>query len=240
MASSLVDAHIEAQARLRVRAAAAMALAWRSMPSYDESDVPAFVAKAVPITTAAQRASVSVTSAFLGRRIGATSAGVPVDDVLRKVRNGVSANEVYRRPFVTVWTGLKNGAEYADAVHAGLDRATSAVEMDVQLAMRQTLVEVGQTHTTILGYQRVPDANACAFCRLVAGQRYHVDQLLPVHNRCGCGVDVITPENRDDFTGRKKYDQPRTVGPDGTVAAIEQHGELGPVLVDGRNSFTSL
>jgi hypothetical protein len=217
-----------------------MALAWRSMPSYDESDVPAFLARAVPITAAAQRASVSVTSAFLTRRVGTTSASVPVDDVLAKVRNGVSADEVYRRPFVTVWTGLKNGNRYEDAVHAGLDRAVSSAEMDVQLAMRQTLVDVGQTHTLILGYQRVPDADACAFCRLVAGQRYHVDQLMPVHNRCGCGVDVITPENRDDFTGRKKYDQARTVGPDGTVAAVAEHGELGPVLVDGKQSFTSL
>jgi hypothetical protein len=240
--SALVDAHIQAQARIRAQAAAAMTSAWRSLPSYNESDVPAFLARAVPITTAAQRASVSITSAFVARRIGAAPRAVPPSHVMAAVRNGTPPSEVYRRPFVDVWSGLKAGTQYAEAVATGLDRATSSVQMDVQLAMRQTLTDVAAQHTSIVGYQRVPDAGACNFCRLIAGQRYHSDQLMPVHNRCGCGVDVITAENRGDFTGKAANDQaiPATVGPDGTVAAVEQHGELGPLVVDGRDSFTHL
>lgn len=237
----LVDAHIEAQRRLREQAAAAVAAAWQSLPAYNEADVATFLARAVPVTQAAQRASVQVTSAFLQRLVGARVAPAP-EQVLAKVRNGTPPTEVYRRPFVNVWTDLKHGKPYEMAVASGLERATSSVQMDVQLAMRQTLVDVAQRNTMILGYQRVPDPGACAFCRLIAGQRYHVDQLMPVHNRCGCGVEPITSENRDQFTGRKKFDQaiPATVGPDGTVTAIVDHGELGPLVVDGHDHFTSL
>jgi hypothetical protein len=112
--------------------------------------------------------------------------------------------------------------------------------MDVQLAMRQTLVTVGEQTDQIVGYQRVPDPGACAFCTLVAGQRYHTAELMPVHNHCGCGVDVITAETRGDFTGKRENDQTSTVGDDGTVSRVVEHGELGPLLVDGTDHFTHL
>lgn len=243
MSSELVAAHIEAQAQVRARAALAMAVAWRSLPSYDDTDVPAFLARAVPVTLASQRASVRLTMAFLARA-GGTPGGARVSAgrVLSGVRNGVAPAVVYRRPFVTVWTALKDGAAYEDAVASGLDRATSAAQTDVQLAMRQTLVEVGAADTRILGYRRVPDPDACGFCRLIAGQRYLTEQLLPVHSRCGCGVEVITATNRGDFTGRRANDLaiPATVGADGTIAAVAEHGELGPLVVDGRDNFTAL
>jgi hypothetical protein len=107
----------------------------------------------------------------------------------------------------------------------------------VQLAMRQTLVDIGDQDDLILGYQRVPDTGACAFCRLVAGQRYRTNQLMPIHAHCGCGVDVITAANRADFTGKAANDL--SVTRDGVTAEVREHGELGPVLVDGQHEFTT-
>jgi hypothetical protein len=237
-----VAAHIAAQAALRTRAQERMTRIWQGLPAYDEANVPQFLAAAVPLDQAAARASVSITNAFLAKRLKTAPAAIDPSKVLTQLRGGVSPTDVYRRPFVTVWSALKDGTSYADAVRAGGARATSTVAMDVQLAMRQTLVAVGGTSTKIVGYQRVPDPGACAFCTLIAGQRYHTDQLMPVHNHCGCGVDVITAENRGDFTGKRANDQaiPATVGPDGTVAAIVDHGELGPLLVNGHDHFTAL
>lgn len=40
----------------------------------------------------------------------------------------------------------------------------------------------------IVGYERVPDGDACKLCNLAAGQRYRKPNLMPIHNRCGCGV----------------------------------------------------
>lgn len=237
-AQQAVEAHIEAQRRLRARAAAAIAAAWSALPSYDETDVPAFLARAVPVTTAAQHTSVALTAAFLARRLRSQPASVPAAAILAQVRNGTPPADVYRRPFVTVWSALKDGKLYEDAAAAGLARASSTAEMDVQLAMRQTLVTVGQVDERILGYQRVPDAGACEFCRLIAGQRYTTDQLMPVHNRCGCGVDVITADNRGDFTGKPENDLSATG--DGISTAVVDHGELGPLVVNGADHFTAL
>lgn len=237
-AGALTEAHIAAQERLRQFAAAGVVAAWTGLPGYDEQNVPEFLSKAVPVVDAAQRAAVSVTEAYIARAIGRRTIGVDAQRLIgAAVRNGTAPAEVYRRPFVTVWSALKDGTLYEDAVRAGLERASVAAETDVQLSMRQTLTEVARVDRTILGYRRVPDANACEFCRLVAGQRYRTDQLMPLHPRCGCSVDVITAENRHEFTGNPSNDL--SVTENGVTAAVREHGELGPMLVDGADHFTT-
>lgn len=230
----LVEAYIAAQAALRARAGAQMASRWAALPSYDRGDIPSFLAAAVPLARAVKSASVRITATFVAQRLKVPALGVNANDVV--IRNGVDPAEVYARPFVNVWSDLKAGRPYPDAVASGLHRATSAVQMDAQLAMRQTLVVAARQEPRILGYRRVPDPGACPFCLLIAGRRYLTDQLQPVHNHCGCGVDVITEENRGDFTGRPENDL--NVTRDGVTAAVVEHGELGPLLVNGDDHFT--
>lgn len=226
-----VAAYIAAQASLRARAGAAMAARWASLPAYNREDVPAFLRLAVPLTLATQRASVAITTAFLARRLGVPQFGINPADVV--IRNGVPPEEVYSRPFVNVWSDLKDGKAYEDAVASGLHRATSAVQMDAQLANFATLPVAARQEPRILGYRRVPDPGACAFCLLIAGRRYTTEHLQPVHNHCGCGVDVITAENRGDFTGKPENDLDLPAG-----VAVAEHGELGPLLVDPAETFT--
>lgn len=233
-----VAAHIEAEKRLRDQTATAIAQAWQQLPSYDDTDVPTFLARAVPVVLAAQRVSAALTNAFLAQRLGRQPLGLDLAQLVgASVRGGTPPEEVYRRPFVTVWSDLKNGVDHADAVLAGLERATSAAQMDVQLTMRQTLAAVAEQDERIVGYQRVPDSDACEFCRLVSGMRYLRSDLMPIHNRCGCGVDVITTDQRDLFFGKKANDLDLPL-PDGV--AIAEHGELGPLLVDPAQHFTRL
>lgn len=235
-----VRAHIAQQQRLRDQVTAQVAAAWAALPSYDEGDVATFLAAALPVVLAAQRAAVLLTNAFLGLRLGRGPAEIDPDRLIGPhLRNGTEPSDVYRRPFVTTWSKLKEGTGWEDAVKAGGDRATSAAATDCQLAMRETLREVGEKDDLILGFQRVPDPGACDFCRLVAGQRYTTGQLMPIHNHCGCGVDVITEANRGDFTGDPEHDL-SVSREDGLTAAVEEHGELGPVLVDGAHAFTAL
>ena len=239
MSEQLAQAHIAAQEQVRRQTAAAVARAWTSLPGYDRADVPQFLAAAVLIVAAGQRRSVALTNAFLARAVGRAPLPLDVSALTgAAVRAGTPPDDVYTRPFVTTWTALKDGAPWEDAVAAGEHRATSAAAMDVQLSMRQTLVVAGEQDPRILGYQRVPDAGACEFCRLVAGQRYRTDQLMPIHNHCGCGVDVIIPENRHRFTGNPANDL--SVTRDGVTAAVADHGELGPLLVNGEDHFTAL
>lgn len=233
------EAHIVGQARLRASAEAAVTQAWRALPSYDEQNVPAFLARAVPAVQVAQRSSIALTAAFLARQAGGPVPPADVAAILASTRSGTPLGEVYRRPFVTVWTALGRGTMWDDAVAAGLARATAAASFDVQAAMRSTLVDIGERTDRIVGYQRVPDAGACAFCQLVAGQRYTTADLMPVHNRCGCGVDVITTENRGDFF-RGNPDNDLDLDPQAPRVTVEEHGELGPLLVDAEHEFTAL
>lgn len=228
----LTRAHIEAEARLRALTERAVRRAWTGLASYDQADVPNFLSLVVPVIEAAQRQSVALTVAYLARAVDGPAVGLNVPEVIAGLRNGVPSSEVYRRPFVTVWSDLKDHRPYEQAVNAGLARASASAAMDVQLAMRQTLVAVGERSDTIVGYQRVPDADACAFCVLVAGQRYLTEQLLPIHNRCGCGVDVITAADRGNFFAGNMANDLSIPG-----VAVHEHGELGPVLGDPNHSF---
>lgn len=235
--TALAESHIRAQARTRAATERAIASLWQRLPAYNEADAAAFIKPAVATVTAAQRASISLTAAFIARSLGRQPPPINTGLILAALRPGTTPQDVYRRPFVTVWTDLKAGTPYDQAVTAGQARAQATAAMDVQLAMRQTLTAVGQRTDEILGYQRVPDSGACAFCRLIAGQRYTTEQLMPVHNRCGCGVDVITEGNRGDFTGNPENDL--SITRDGLTAAVVEHGELGPVVVNGAHHFTA-
>ena len=231
---TIADAHIEGQRRIRSALERAVADAWTNLGTWDEEDVDRWLLTVLPLVAAAQRTGAALTNAFLAAVVGRSPIGLPLDDLTgAAVRNGAPPREVYRRPFVTYWTALKDGADWADAHTAGRARASSTAAMDVQLSMRATLRAVGERDDNILGYRRVPDGDACEFCKLIAGQRYTVSDLMPVHNRCGCGVDVITRENRGDFTGRAEndLDLPARV-------AIHEHGELGPVVTDANHHFT--
>src|SRR3954452_23626755 len=98
--SDLVAAYIAAQAALRARSGAQMAATWQALPNYDRSDIPSFLATAVPLAQAVKIASVRITSAFLTNRVGKPVVVNPQDVA---IRNGVDPAEVYSRPFVNVW-----------------------------------------------------------------------------------------------------------------------------------------
>lgn len=227
MPPRLADVHITLQERLRAIVGRLIAQLWGGLPNHDQEQLPVWLGRAVPLVMAAGRQSTALTDAFLGHAMDREPLGVEF-----RYPRPVDPFEVYTRPFITYYTAVKDrDKDEEQAIFEGLDRATSAAQTDVQLAMRQTLVQVGEQDDLILGYRRVPDADACEFCKLVSGQRYHTSELMPVHNHCGCGVDVITAENRGDFGGKQHLDRPHV--------AVREHGELGPVLVDPAHDFTA-
>lgn len=226
MASPLVEAHIEAQRRLRELVSRAVRGLWVGLPGYDERDVPVWLAGVVPVVLAGQRQSVALTEAYIARSLQRAPLGVNPDDLTgAAARNGTSPQEVYRRPFVTVWTALKAGTAYEEAVNAGLARATGSAAMDVQLSSRATFTVVQQADDAIQGWQRVADGGACAFCLTIDGAFVKSADASPLHNHCGCSLEPVTEPVRS------------TPVPEGV--AVHAHGELGAVLTDPAHDFTS-
>jgi len=227
-------------ARLRASASTYVANRWDSLGHYDEADVAPFVAQVVPIIGAAQRQAVALTDGYLARMTGRSPIGLDIATLTgAAVRAGTDPSTVYGRPFVNVWTALKNGELWATAVEAGRARALDTATMDVALSTRAAARAVGQEDDRIVGFQRVTDGDACEFCDLVSDQRYTTEDLMPLHNNCGCTVEPILSSERHRFTGNLANDLSIPVTRDGVTAAVRDHGELGPLLVNGDDHFTT-
>lgn len=230
MASRLAHSHIVAQARLRHLVANGVGRAWRSLPGYDERDVEAFLAQAVPLVSAGQKRSQALTEAYLAAFMGRAPLGVQP----APIRNGEDPKAVYRRPFVTVWTALQTGSKYDDAVNAGLARATSTAAMDVQLASRSAFQAVQDADEGVYGWQRVADGGACEFCQAVDGAYLKSADASPLHPACGCSLEPLTSPHP-----RARYlPDGRDLKRDGF--AVHQHGELGAVIGSPEHSFETL
>lgn len=225
MPSQLTSSHILAQERLRTLLSTAVGTAWSNLPGYDRHNVDEFLAAAVPLVVAGQRRAAALTEVYVATHLGRTPRGVPAR-VGADLRNGVPPEEVYRRPFVQVWSALKAGTGFLDAVSGAQARAQASVEMDVQLASRAMFQDAQDAYDIEFGYQRVADGGACAFCLEVDGAYVKSADAMPLHNRCGCSLEPLTaPHPRAKFL------------PSGV--AVHEHGELGPVLTAPDQNFTS-
>jgi hypothetical protein len=239
MSSPLALAHIEAEKRLRVAVRNHVAQVWKGLPGYDRANVDQWLTEVLPMIEAAQRSSVTVTQAYLARALDRPPAAVNLHELIGSaVRNGAAPAEVYTRPFVTLWSELGEGTPWADASSMALSRAAGIAATDVQLSMRDTLSAVGSAESAIYGYERAADAGACNFCLEVDGAYVGASEPMPLHNGCGCGVEVLESAHKgavrlpDGQVVRDYQYGPEKPTPLPGGVAIAHHGELGPVLVD--------
>ena len=228
MPSAVAEAQTIMQARIRDALVAAVSAAWLRLPGYDEEHVAGWLEQVVPMVLAAQSASANMTDAYLAHFLGRQPLGVSASAVTgAALRAGATPQQVYRRPFVNVWTALSKGQDFELAVRAGMARAGDLAATDVQLAHRAALRSVQLKDQRIQAWSRVPDANACAFCRKIAGAKVHSADAMPLHPGCGCTLEPLT--------------EPVPVAtalPEGV--AVNQHGELGPILGDPAHAFTTV
>lgn len=247
MSEALTRAHIEAERRLRVAVTQLVERAWRGLPGHDEANVDQFVSRVVPVILGGQRQSVAVTEAYLALKLGRDAAiGVDPDTLIgAAVRNGTPPEEVYKRPFVTLWSALGDGTQFAEAYNAALARATTSAAADLQLSMRATAGAVQAADEKIFGYQRVADGEACSFCSEVDGAYLKDGDAMPLHPNCGCSVDPLTAAHPravhlpDGTRIRSFQGGPLINTPPPAGVAISEHGELGPMLHDPAHDFTS-
>lgn len=251
----LARTHTVAMAILRNMISRLLRAAWEDMPAYNETDIDRWLAQVVPIVGAGQRQAASLTDAYLARAMERRPLGVDPKLVIgAAVRSGTTPEEEWRRPFVTLWSALSRGAAYEQALKDAWERADAMAQLDVQLSMRATAREIGLRDDGIYGWRRVTDGNACALCQIASTQRYHRGDLLPIHARCGCTVAPLTSPS-DQIVDRRLYGEleasgaiqrrtaqrqrARGVEPAPVVAAVRRHGELGPVLVNASDNFTT-
>lgn len=195
--TAIIEAYGTRYDQIRSATAIALERAWRRHGGPTEANATGWLAAAVPVVEGAQIAVVQLVDAYLAAFIEDT-VRTPIDPIGLDqaaltggaVRGGIDMVEVYRRPIVQVRTALSRGATPDDARAQGLAKATSSGETDVALSHRAASSAGMQAHG-IVGYQRVLDGKACTLCALASTQRYRSENLLPIHNRCGCRVAPI-------------------------------------------------
>lgn len=249
--------------------------AWLAQKSTrSAADRAAFQRHAESIIRAAQHTVVALQGAYLSRAAeiaGQTWKTATVSSsFLDTLRTGVDFSTEYERPFNQLYTALASGANYDQATQAGLTRLESLAKTDLQLAAsragQQAVAkqpDAGDTETGkphVVGYQRVTTSgHPCALCLIASTQRYHVEDLMPIHPGCQCIVDPIwgtgyTPRVIDvallkqvhqaikDEFGAKNAAARTIPGTDidyRDVLIVQHNGELGPVLaVRGQNWMT--
>lgn len=225
--------------------------------SWDEADADRFTAAVAPVVAAGRNRASALTAAYLSRSLGVPVGARDIDP------RGVDPAVVWRRPFVTLWSGLKAGRSFTSALAAASARVDAMAQTDVQLAMtttvRDTLEDPPPDAPRVVGYMRVLTGESCGLCAVASTQRYKAGDLMPIHDRCDCGVEPILEGERPagrvinrDLLNRLKSQDLKSdraslkhvrVDTDGNVVLPEvqvvTHGEIGPVLVDAAHDFKS-
>lgn len=141
------------QAALRQQLAVALASVWAATtatPDFSPVAAAKFVAQILPITTGAQRAMAALTVAAFNQRIQPSRPiTVPMEQVTGQALRGTPPAEVYARPFKEIKWRLSQGKSLGQAVDAGLRRANSIAESDLQLAHTHTARRYLQQATTL-------------------------------------------------------------------------------------------
>jgi hypothetical protein len=155
------------------------------------------------------------------------------------LRNGVPPEIEYVRPFKEIWYQLSQDKDFAEAVGIGETRAMAMINTDLQLARthsaRYALGESGPS-VGVVGYRRVPSSDsACSLCQIAATQRYHIQDLMPIHANCHCGIEPIEGTRKIGQKIDLKFADP--VPPDFPGLTVHENGEIGPVLTVKGQAF---
>lgn len=167
---------------------------WLASPNYRDADVARIIRQIVPLVEGGQIQLANLTNAYViatADAIGVPARVVPIDRAGVLDPRGVPKVEVYQRPANEVYTQLAKGESMTRAVEVGTQRLASIVSTDLQLARR------GQASKALAGtgfryYIRVLTGREnCALCAIASTQRYNVENLMPIHPGCDCGVRPV-------------------------------------------------
>jgi hypothetical protein len=261
---AVVAAYQQRYGAIRSQVLARVDALWRQHGGLSESDADAWLAAVLPVVDGAQHATTGLVGGYAAtvlRLAGDRGAAPSLDAAAAAATRGVDPAEVYMRPVITARAEVSRGATYHEAVEVARTRAGVTAQTDVALAQRDSMAQVEHQSSRIVGWRRVLTGASCAFCATASTQRYGGPNLMPIHDRCDCGVapiigssdpgHVINRPLLDNLKSAAKEakgtssgywsNRHASVDEDGNVTltqpAVKQHGELGPVLVDPEHHF---
>lgn len=166
-------------------------------------------------------------------------------------RSNVGASDVYMRPVDQFIWRRRNGGTIEESQAAFEERLIEIAESDLAAADRDEAQRLYNAVQEVTAYRRIihPElskSGTCGLCIVASAQVYSTDELMPLHGgSCNCDTLPITIGNDPGF--RLNDDDLKTIyAAAGSTAAddlvntrvtINEHGELGPVLVKKGDHF---
>lgn len=204
-----------------------MAATWTRLANVDQPSAERFTKAAAALSTAAVAATAALSQSMYDVLAPETDGDIaPV-----VIRNGLPPTELYQRSIVTARSLLAGGAVWAVAMAAGQARAVSAARTDVILANRAAAQAQGDARPEVTGFSRLLDPGACEYCSSLADETYSSADDVPLHPNCGCSVAPII--------GRSDPARALNGKPDHADVAVHDHGEMGAVITDAGDEFST-
>lgn len=256
---AVAERHAAARQSLMLTLLKALLGLWGSFDRWDDRDmVEAYAARSATLVdiTLLQSRRLGHTYA---KTILSTMGALPADGKLPAVedvypRSGTNQVDTYSRVAETYLWKRKQGLDDAAATEAALDRLAVMAETDVMLAERDETQRVYAKGKGVIGRRRIihPELSksgySCGLCVVASDMVYKVAELMPIHDRCNCTDMAITEDydpgsilNRDDLE-RLYAANGGTYGQDlkRLKVGINEHGEVGPILVRVKDHFTDV
>lgn len=269
-ADTLTAAYMRQNAAIRSGATSYAAAVWDGSRELRDDHVRQIIGRITPTVQGAQLQAATLANAFVQRLAlleGSASGSIPpVDREAVLGYRGVPVAEVYRRPAITAYTKLAEGASFDLARDAGRRRLLSLVATDLQQARtrqsRDAYAATGLEYTVRV----LSGRENCALCVVAATQRYRAGGLQAVHPGCDCGErgvradydpgvvierEVVEETHSAIWEQLEQYDRnARDLGLNKTTArgrrisdftdliVTREHGELGPTLTWRQDRFT--
>lgn len=263
-AERLAAAQVATQRQVRRRVLRTLLVLWAGLQGWRDADADAFVAAAAPVVEAGQRQTAAVAVAWLARFLQEAGLDVPdVDFDAVTDRRGVPKAEVYRRPFVTVRNAIAVTGVVETAVEQGRRRLESIAATDLQMAKVATSRQVlERSDDRVVGWRRVlVGSQSCGLCVTAASQRYHKEDLMPIHPGCDCNVAPIIGDADPGRVVAGQTEDGQSINLEDLHPAVQErfgvssrdartgldyrdvlvtreHGEIGPVLARKGDKFT--
>lgn len=247
-----------ARRRLTDRLVAALVALWSARASWHKSDVPDFLADAVPLVQAAQRTLADLVAAQVADHASealSRPVSVPLlpDEDVTDLRAGTSVDEAYSRVFGEVWQALAEGEDLPAAVERGRTRLEGVAEFDMQQAFAEATAKAQlrlEERSRPKWWERtLTGSENCALCIAASTRAYRVGELNPIHPGCDCGVQehwtpvptgTLHPDRLAEAY-QALYDETGADSTSGDLLRdiLVSHDELGTVLTRPRKSKTS-
>lgn len=251
----LVAQQAAAAAQITDRTLVLLAVLWEAITDHrDPEQLGRFASRAASAIHAAESTTGRLTEAYLRRILRSLGVNVPARRRLvtmpQSLRYGVPLEDVVLRPAATVRFLRSEDTPPDAAGAAGRARLETIGQTQVQLAQREAARQIFSSLDRVRAFRRVirpelSEGGTCGLCIAASDRVYSRGDLLPIHDKCKCATLPIVGE-RDPGQRLNDEDLRRLYAAAGGTAGaklkqvryrIEQHGELGPVLVPQGRAF---